>query len=216
MHLFLCLVLCQLVESKYYYTGPSIDGSVLTDIITNILQKAHNIGLRVIYVTSDMSAANQKMWKSLSISANQILTKNYTPQLCDSNQKLSFMADPLCALKNMRNFFVSKQTVTQPQIIVDKYKLPSNIASIEPIHAPLKVEKNAVFTLAPKLSDKLLHPGQFDKMSIAQAEKLFSNQITAAIKLKVNNKTFPETYASTAWLFDNIRRCFDLMTSRNA
>ncbi len=198
----------------YYYTGPSTDGSVLMDIITNIIQKAHDIGLRIICVTSDMGAANQKMWKSFNISANRILTKNYTPHPCNSNQKLCFMADPPHVLKNIRNFFVSKQTVTLPQNIVDKYKLPSNIVSVEPICALLEAEKNAVFILAPKLSDKMLHPGQFDKMSVALAEKLFSNQITAAIKLKVNNKTFPETYATTAWLFDNIRRWFDLMTSR--
>ncbi|XP_018314209.1 uncharacterized protein, partial [Mycetomoellerius zeteki] len=45
----------------YFYTGDSFDGTVLKDIILQIIDKAELIGLRVNYITSDMSPGNSKL-----------------------------------------------------------------------------------------------------------------------------------------------------------
>jgi len=49
----------------YYFTGNSVDGSVLADIVTELVTRADCIGLHVIAVTSDMGSANRAMWKKI-------------------------------------------------------------------------------------------------------------------------------------------------------
>lgn len=47
----------------YWYTPDGVDGAVFTPILTDLIKRAHNIGLHAISVTSDMGSSNQKMWK---------------------------------------------------------------------------------------------------------------------------------------------------------
>ena len=46
--------------AAYYYTGSSTNGSVLKEIILDIINKAENIGLKVTNDISDMHAMNKK------------------------------------------------------------------------------------------------------------------------------------------------------------
>lgn len=45
----------------YYFTGPSVNGTVYSEIITNLILKCESIGLKVMAVTSDMGASNQRL-----------------------------------------------------------------------------------------------------------------------------------------------------------
>jgi hypothetical protein len=51
----------------YYYTGNSTDGTKLKAIVLEILEKATNIGLHVIAVTSDMESANRALWRTFNL-----------------------------------------------------------------------------------------------------------------------------------------------------
>jgi hypothetical protein len=46
----------------YFFTGNSVDVSLIASIVETILRKSHDIGLHVVNVTSDMAASNQSMW----------------------------------------------------------------------------------------------------------------------------------------------------------
>lgn len=45
----------------YHYTGSSMNGTVLRDIVTKLITLADEIGLHVIAVTSDMGSSNRAM-----------------------------------------------------------------------------------------------------------------------------------------------------------
>lgn len=55
----------------YYFTAESTDGSVLANIVIEIVGYATDIGLNIVSVTSDMGACNQAMWRSLGIVAGK-------------------------------------------------------------------------------------------------------------------------------------------------
>lgn len=66
----------------YFFTGNSVDGSVLCDIVLNIITCCFNIGLNVIAVNSDMGSANRAMWKKLGIMSTRDSIVNSFCQPC--------------------------------------------------------------------------------------------------------------------------------------
>ncbi|KAF2891236.1 hypothetical protein ILUMI_14936 [Ignelater luminosus] len=55
----------------YYFTGGSVDGSVFTNIIKEIFEKANVLNLNILGITSDMGPSNQAMWRTWGISAGR-------------------------------------------------------------------------------------------------------------------------------------------------
>ncbi|XP_047123382.1 uncharacterized protein LOC124806463 [Hydra vulgaris] len=55
----------------YYYTGNSVNGGVLKNIVLSIIKYTEEIGLKVNSVTSYMGAINLAMWKSFNISCTK-------------------------------------------------------------------------------------------------------------------------------------------------
>jgi hypothetical protein len=46
----------------YFYTGNSVEGRLIGQQVKIVIEKAHEIGLNIINVTSDMASCNQAMW----------------------------------------------------------------------------------------------------------------------------------------------------------
>ncbi|KAJ3647695.1 hypothetical protein Zmor_019559 [Zophobas morio] len=64
--------------ASHYFTGDSMNGAVLTDVLKDVFKKISAIGLKVHSVTSDMGSANQAMWTTLGIKVGRKCeTKNY-------------------------------------------------------------------------------------------------------------------------------------------
>ena len=74
--------------------GNSTDGKVFCGIILDIIQRAHEIGLFVTNITSDMGSANQAMWKSFGIGVGRDLNPcvYYIPHPVASDRKLFFFS----------------------------------------------------------------------------------------------------------------------------
>lgn len=49
----------------YHFTGNNVDPQVLKEVIFEIIQKVHDIGLHVINLTTDQAGGNQALWKLL-------------------------------------------------------------------------------------------------------------------------------------------------------
>ncbi len=199
----------------YYYTGSSTNGSVLKDIILSIITKAEHICLNVTTVTSDMGAANQKMWSSFGISVTKSSRIHSIVHPLEDNRKLYFMSDPPHVLKNIRNFLISDQTITLPPVIVSNHALPSDSVNIGVVRDLWKAENQAVYKLGKNLSEEMIKPGQFDKMKAVLAKQLFDKRIEAAIIYFVKECDWSEECKTTVWFLGLVRRWFDLMTSRN-
>jgi len=86
----------------YYFTGNFVYGSAIKPNVTNLIKKAHSIGLNVVVVTSYTGSCNRAMWKSFGIHCGKHLkTVN---KICNPSSPLDsvhFMADAphTCAKK---------------------------------------------------------------------------------------------------------------------
>ena len=198
----------------YYFTGSSVDGSVFKDIVLDIITKAEAIKLKVIGITSDMGTANQRMWKAfgINVTRKECITKITHP--VDESRFLHFLADPPHILKNIRNFLISGQKIIIGSTTVQKYSLSSNEITQQPVQALYETEKNSTFKLAPKLTNIVLQPGQFDKMKVVIAKRFFDKSVEAGTVMQVKNTGWSNSCLSTAWFLGIIRQWFDLMTSR--
>lgn len=88
----------------YYFTGPSVNGTVYSNIITDLIIKCESIGLKVMAITSDMGASNQRLWKHWNISAKKCCkVSNFIPHPLDDNRKLFVVADVPHLFKNIKN-----------------------------------------------------------------------------------------------------------------
>lgn len=201
----------------YFFTGEGTDGIVFKDLIINLIRKAESTGLKVVAVTSDMGSANRAMWRSFGI-----IVSRYSQTVCsishpvDPERQLFFIADPPHVFKNIRNFLLSGQKIKLPKSLVDKFELPSSIVSVEPVKFLYDAEKNCDVKMAPKLNDNVLRPGQFDKMKVGLARRLFDISVEAGIRYMVEQKGWAKENLSTAWFLGVVRKWFDLVTSRNA
>ena len=82
---------------SYFYIGSSINGSVLKEIILDIINKAKNIVLKVTNITSEMNVLNQKCGSHICVS--KFSRKHSIVHPLDKSRKLYFMADPPYILK---------------------------------------------------------------------------------------------------------------------
>jgi hypothetical protein len=75
----------------YYFTGNSVSGSVFQNIINSIFEKAAELKLNIISITSDMGACNQALWKKMQVGAGRHkVIKNYISNPTDSTKTVFF------------------------------------------------------------------------------------------------------------------------------
>lgn len=148
----------------YYFTGDNVNGEKLKPIIEVIIKEAEKIGLLVYNITSDMGPSNQAMWRAFGIYVSNIVVKNNCRHPCFSDWLLYFYSDVPHALKNVKTGFVNNKTITIPDNFVNRFALPTNLASCSHLNDVLTAE-NCDIKLAPKLrSEYLSRNNHFQKM----------------------------------------------------
>ncbi len=201
----------------YYFTGNSVNGKEFKAIIVEIIKKAHAKKLNVLSVTSDMGSANRAMWKSFGVGVTRKKQVCSCVHPCDENKQLYFLADPPHALKNLRNFIISGQTIELPKSIIDKFSLPSTAVTVEPVRKLYEAEASVDIgiKMAPKLTAKVIQPGNFVKMNVGKAMIFFSKPVEAGIRTMVADEGWDKIYLTSCWFFSIIRQWFSLMNSRH-
>lgn len=170
----------------YYFTGNSVYGSALMPIILNIIRKAHNIGLHVVAVTSDMGSCNRAMWKSFGVQCSRFLpTVNKVAHPTVPGQYLYFVADAPHVIKNPKAALINGQQITLPDWVVFKHALPSNVVTVDHLHTLASYQENLQLKLSPGLTTKILTPSHFDKMKVSNALNVFSHANSAALEYLV-------------------------------
>ena len=120
----------------YYYTGSSVNGGVLKNIVLSIINCTEEIGLKINSVTSNMGAINQAMWKSFNISCTNIkrfphcksgIISSSIKHPCDPTRTIDFLADVPHLLKNIRTSLLCNKHFIITAKIQEKYKLQSPI-----------------------------------------------------------------------------------------
>jgi hypothetical protein len=155
------------------------------------------------------------MWKKLGIvCGKKTVTVNSFSHPCNSHKKICVLADVPHIIKNIRNHLVNGQYIFLPQKIVQQFNLPCNKVSIEPLKQLVEYQKDRDLKPAPNLTAKHLEPAHFDKMKVSHALNIFSNSVSAALKLMVESQKWDQSVLTTCWFLELMNKWFDLMSSR--
>ena len=200
----------------YYFASNSTDGTVFADIVTEIIERCHLIGINVVAVTSDMGSANRAMWKKLGIvGGKRTVTVNSFTHPCNPQAKVVVLADVPHVIKNVRNHLVNGQSIFLPQSVVQQFNLPSNEVSIKPLRQLVEYQQDRDLKPAPNLTAKHLDPAHFDKMKVSHALNLFSHSVSASLRLMVETQNWDSSVLTTCWFLELMNKWFDLMSSRH-
>lgn len=154
----------------WYLTGMETTGSRLWNVTETVIRELYKKSLTVRVVTSGMGAANVGMWKAAGMDINSKQNQCSIAQPCDTQQTLYFMADVTHLLKNMRSC-LEKNSILIPEDVVKSQCLPSCFAQMSHLESLVKLLENTELRLAPGLTEKVIHPGQYGKMKVNCATK---------------------------------------------
>jgi hypothetical protein len=199
----------------YYFTSDSVNGAVLTDIIEQIFNKANEINLNILSVTSDMGGSNQALWRAWGVTAgrhSQIKCSIPNPIYVD--EQVSIFADVPHLFKNIKAMLVTNKLITLPDNIVSQHSLPTNEVRVSHINELVAHQEKDAFKLAPKLSEKDLFPSHFSQMKVSTSTNVVSHTVSSALKLLGEELNKP-AYLTTAWFLEQVERWFYIMTSRH-
>ena len=185
------------------------NGAVFHNIILTIIQKAHDIGLHVISVTSDMGSSNRAMWTTFGIRCTKDrATVASIAHPIVPGRKLFFLADVPHIIKNLKSALIRQDIVWNGEKV-----------NVEPIKELAKLDSTVPLKLAPKLKLHHLATSHFDKMKVSSANHVISNSVSAGLCTMIEQKTMPlELRAiakSTSEFVATFNRWFDLMCSRH-
>jgi len=198
----------------YYFTGNSVFGSALKPIILNIIREAHEVGLHVVSVTSDMGACNRAMWNSFGISCGRLTkTVNRIPHPCISDKHLYFLADAPHVIKNLKAAIVNGQDISLPDWAVKDNKLSCGVVTANHLQKLLDFQENLQLKISPGLTSKTLKPSHFEKMKVSNAMSLFSHSNSAGLAYLVE-QGYSTDLLTTSWFLKTINKWFDLVSSR--
>ena len=91
----------------YYLTGDSVEGSVLWNLVTQIIVQLNAVDVNVRAVVCDMGSCNRAMWRVAGIAASQNHVVNSVKHPVLSDQQLYFLPDVPPVLKYVRNCLLS-------------------------------------------------------------------------------------------------------------
>jgi hypothetical protein len=84
-------------------------------VVQEVIEAAHAIGLYVRACVSDMGSGNRDMWKHIGVYSNREKgVKNFIEHPCVDTGYLYFLADAPHLLKNIRNCLLT-QNITLPE-----------------------------------------------------------------------------------------------------
>jgi hypothetical protein len=157
----------------WFLTGRSTVGQ-LWKVTQSVIQELYNRSLMVRVVVSDMGTSNTGMWRAAGLNINDDSEQCSVPHPCDESSKLYFMPDVPHVVKCMRNC-LETQTLLLPEDTVAKHSLPCREVSMKPVEELIQIQEVFKIKLVKGLSRINAHPGQYGKMKVGNAMKVFSH-----------------------------------------
>jgi len=196
----------------WYLTGAGTSGAKLWTLTKRIIQELYERSILVRAVTSDMGGSNVGMWKAAGLNVNDGQQCSIAHP-CNDQLQLYFVADVPHLLKNARSC-LEKHDITVPTQVTESHGLPSNTASMSHIEAVVALQQNSELRVAPRLSSQVRHPGQYGKMKVSCATKVFSHSTSSALRSLADSGEIDKNAFTTAWLCECLNQWFDMMSNR--
>ncbi|KAJ8910911.1 hypothetical protein NQ315_014245 [Exocentrus adspersus] len=99
---------------------------------------------------------------------------------------------------------------------VEKYDLPSNEISIQPIIEIFHIEKNKELKMLPRLKENVWYPSHFEKMCVGLSMALLNHDVAATITHLIRSGKIRESHETTAWFLRILFKWFSIMSSTHA
>jgi hypothetical protein len=198
----------------YYMTSKSVDGSVLWQLIRNIIVELGKCSVNVRAVVCDMGSCNRAMWKVAGVGASRDGIHNYVQHPFFADQSLFFMADVPHVLKNVRNCMLT-QDILLPADVVQQCQLPGPIVSIGHVRKLVALQEKSDLKIAPFVRRQHVEPKQFEKMKVRFAAQLMSHSTASALRFAVGQNLLPKAALTTAWFLELMNSWFDVTNSRS-
>lgn len=192
----------------------NVTGNALKNIISEIIVKAENIGLKVICVISDMGSDNLILWRTWDIGYRNGEIKCTIPHPARSQDKLYIMPDPVHVFKNIRSMVERQKVIYLPESIVNSQGLSHHIVEIKHLEELINHEKRFTFKIATKLRKSSLQTkNNFFAMKVTTARSVICHR--TAIGLNVYAKTTGNPKILTTYFISLVDRWFTLVTNRS-
>lgn len=199
----------------YEFTANSFCSQEIVQIITTIIQKANDIGLKIKVVISDMGPQNRSWWRIMNISVGKYCKiNNYAAHSCNNEEKLFIMPDSIHVYKNVACSLTAGNKFYLDETLVKIYNLPYNEISMEPIREVYNLDEEHSLKLCPYLKHNVINPSHFDKMNVSLSVALLNNNVAAAISYYIANGRIVNIHRTTAWFLTIMYKWFKIMTSR--
>lgn len=200
----------------YHFTGKSIAGVALKNLVTTVINMASEIELQVVAVTSDMGPANQAMWRSFGICSSRTQLVSYIPHPTATNCHLHFLADIPHVLKNLCSALCRQKTFTLTEDMCSMNGLPSREVCLSHITYLASFQDQKDLKLAPKLTvESVTSTSHFKKMNVAHALNIFSHSVSAGLRYLVEKEGYSQNLLTTAWFIELVHNWFKFMSSRH-
>ena len=181
----------------YVLANESCPVDTLEDLLKEAIDKLNGIGLNVIVVMSDMGSN----FYSLSIRLGVTPEK---PWFIHNNKKIFLMFDPPHLLKCTRN-----------NLMKYTFRFSNYSACWKDIIDFYEKDKLLPIRAAPKLTEKHVHPTNFQKMKVKYATQIFSHTVAAAICTYSSVGSLAPSALGTAELLSRFDSLFDCVNSSN-
>lgn len=201
----------------FHFTGNSMNPNVLKEIVMDILQKCHNIGLHIMNLTTDQAGINQALWKLFGFgkqpgNKNEII--NSVPHPIDPTKLFYLFSDAPHALKNITQSLLNNKIITLPEDYVLHHDLPSDLVQRDHLEILAQEQGKTLLKLAPKFKNSNLNPQGFEKMRVPTSSNVMSKDVGAALNFLADNGQ-TENMKTTAHFVQTIDKWFKALTSRH-
>lgn len=177
------------------------DRKMTKEILLNIIERLHSIGLLVVCCTSDCASENQSLYSSLDATYD----KPYFRHPCN-NSDIVCMHDVPHILKLIRNWLLDKSFTLEDGTVIDK----------EPLRALIDAAQTEV-SACYKLQDRHLTYKKSERQNVRLAAELLSHTVATAITHYnvCRNTEKSEKMASFIELVNDFFDLFNVRTSVN-
>ena len=179
----------------YYFVNESYDRLHFKEIVTEAIMHLENMGLSAISLVSDQGSEFASFFAYMGVSEEE-------PVFEINGKKYFVLYDPPHLLKSVRNNLM-------------KYYFDFGNKGAKWAHIEEFVQKDQKITtrLAPKLTEKHLHPNGFSNMKVKHSSQIFSHTLSAAINTCVYLQALPGDAISTDQLIKHFDTLFDCCNS---
>ena len=167
----------------------------MEDLMKEAINKLEGIGLDVVVVMSDQGSNFHSLAKRLKVTPDQ-------PWLIHNNKMYFLMFDPPHLIKCVRN-----------NLMKYSFQFGQHVATWKDIEAVYEKDSSLPIRSTPKLTEKQIHPNNFQKMKVKLATQVLSHTVAASLCMHVSVGALPSSAMGTAEFIQKFDSVFDCVNS---